>query len=160
MATARDTSLRQVVPKSHEGGPLDPVGQGQVFGQMVDVFEAHLVEGKTYVKAIPVLEAFVNQEDVDITDFCQAQGINRRKLERDFAKYIGVSPKAYRRIQRFDRSARAMMAGEDENLATIGQEADYYDQSHMAKNFHKYTDHSPKDFRKKKPALKSKIDFE
>lgn len=114
---------------------------------------------KTYLDSISIFEAFCTEDSVIIKDFCENQGIQRRKLERDFKKYIGVNPKDFLRIRQFEASSRVILKNEDERLTDIAVDSNYYDQSHFAKSFKEYTHHTPSEFKKEKPALKSKMEF-
>tara|TARA_B100000965_G_C19485478_1_gene710579 strand:+ start:177 stop:989 length:813 start_codon:yes stop_codon:yes gene_type:complete len=124
-----------------------------------EILNKHLNISYTYLQAIPVIENFINTYDMDISHFCDNNHIHKRKLERDFKKYVGISPREYKRIKQLVKSTRHLISKETRPLIEIGQESSFYDQAHFSRNFKKYMDYTPKEFRDKDPALKTKIDF-
>lgn len=67
-----------------------------------------------------------------------------RQLERYFKKYIGLSPKEYANIIRFQH-ALSMIKNADENrsLLDIAFECGYYDHAHLANEIKRHTGLSP-----------------
>lgn len=60
-------------------------------------------------------------------------GSSRRQLERDFRRWLGVSPKAYARLARFQRAAAALGSGAA--LADVAAASGFSDQAHMTRVF-------------------------
>jgi AraC-like DNA-binding protein len=58
-------------------------------------------------------------------------GASTRQLRRAFADVVGVSPKAYLRIARFQRVLRAARAQPSEPWARLAEAHGYYDQAHL-----------------------------
>ena len=69
----------------------------------------------------------------------------RRKLERNFRKQIGISPKQLGKVIRM-QTALNMLLNKDENLTSIAYENDYFDQAHFIKDFKEFTGITPKSF--------------
>ncbi len=63
-------------------------------------------------------------------------GWSRRYVTARFRRQLGVAPKAYARLLRFDH-ARALLGGlsPGRTLADVAMEAGYYDQSHLTRDF-------------------------
>ncbi|WP_404980341.1 helix-turn-helix transcriptional regulator [Chitinophaga pollutisoli] len=70
-----------------------------------------------------------------------------RQLERNFKKFIGLSPKEYSNIIRF-QNALATIKNSDENrsLIDIAFECGYYDHSHLTNEIRRNTGLSPSQF--------------
>lgn len=64
-----------------------------------------------------------------------AVGADRRWLVPEFRQVVGVGPKHYQRIVRFQAALRAMRAADPPALATIAASAGYADQAHMSREF-------------------------
>lgn len=60
-------------------------------------------------------------------------GSSRRQLERDFRRWLGVSPSAYARLARFQRAAAALGSGGAP--ADVAAAAGFSDQAHMTRVF-------------------------
>lgn len=62
-------------------------------------------------------------------------GFSHRHLARTFADAVGLTPKAYCRLRRFDRALGRLHARPDEALAEIAVAEGYSDQAHMTREF-------------------------
>jgi AraC-like DNA-binding protein len=60
-------------------------------------------------------------------------GVGRRQVERDFVRWLGVSPGQFLRIVRFQRAAAAILAGD--TLTGAAASHGYADQAHMTRAF-------------------------
>lgn len=63
-------------------------------------------------------------------------GWSRRHVTERFRRQLGVSPKAYARLLRFEH-ASALLSEQPptRTLADVAMEAGYYDQSHLTRDF-------------------------
>lgn len=67
-----------------------------------------------------------------------------RQLERDFKKLIGLSPKEYSNIIRFQHALRVIKdANQDRSLLDIAFECGYYDHSHLSNEIKRNTGFPP-----------------
>jgi AraC-like DNA-binding protein len=62
-------------------------------------------------------------------------GVSERHLRRVFREIVGVSPKAFVRLTRFDRALRAAREDGHASWASIAAAAGYYDQPHLIAEF-------------------------
>ncbi|AJA70119.1 AraC family transcriptional regulator [Myroides odoratimimus] len=72
--------------------------------------------------------------------------ISEKTLERLVKQYIGMSPKLFSRIMRFQSSLDLLRESKFKNLTTLSYQSDYYDQSHYIREFKEFTGVSPKEF--------------
>lgn len=70
----------------------------------------------------------------------------RRKLERKFAKQVGISPKQLGKIIRLQAALKSILNKETESLTQIAYESKYYDQAHFIKDFKEFTGVNPKEY--------------
>lgn len=73
-------------------------------------------------------------------------GLSERHLERRFRERVGLSPKAFARIQRFQFALRRIKAERDIDLLDLALSAGYYDQSHFIKDFKDFSGQTPLEF--------------
>ncbi len=73
--------------------------------------------------------------------------ITERTLERLFNKAVGVNPKLYLRLQRFNY-VLSQLENEKQTLHQILFDAGYFDQSHFIKDFLRFTNCNPSIFKK------------
>lgn len=69
-------------------------------------------------------------------------GCSTRHLTRRFGEDVGMAPKAYARLLRFERVVSRMRAGE-RDLARLAAGCGYYDQAHFNRDFRAYTGTTP-----------------
>jgi AraC-like DNA-binding protein len=62
-------------------------------------------------------------------------GISERHLRRVLHDVLGLGPKTYARLKRFEQAVRAAQSGEDINWSAIAADAGYYDQAHLIADF-------------------------
>ena len=84
---------------------------------------------------------------ISIAALAQSLTISRTTLHKQFLLHIGTNPSQFIKIERF-RNAVKMFAKNStkEQLIDVVYLADYFDQSHMAKDFKSLTGYSPKAF--------------
>lgn len=74
--------------------------------------------------------------------------LSERSLQRRFKQYVGVSPKLFSRICRFQASLTQLRAARYEKLSDLAFEHDYADQSHHIRTFKEFTGISPEQYRR------------
>ncbi len=88
-----------------------------------------------------------------ISNVARMMGLSERALERRFKRYIGLTPKGFSRIVRFQRVLRAMETGASEGFLDAVHQFGYYDQSHLISDFRQYAGMTPTAFIKKNSGL-------
>jgi AraC-like DNA-binding protein len=73
-------------------------------------------------------------------------GYSQKHLISQFKKMIGVSPKVYARIIKFQRVLQAIDPSAPVNWALIAQQSEYYDQAHFNKDFAAFTGLTPTEY--------------
>ena len=69
-----------------------------------------------------------------VRSVARALGVGERQLERLFAAHVGIGPKAFARVARFER-ALGLMDGPLRGQATLAAAAGYSDESHLIREF-------------------------
>jgi AraC-like DNA-binding protein len=102
-------------------------------GMMIDaVYKIYSTEGKSAIK------------DVSRNSYNYY-----KKIQRSFRETIGISPKLYARMVRFESLHNTLIKSEKIDWLEIVTKYDFYDQSHLTKEFQFFTGHSPQDFVRK-----------
>lgn len=79
---------------------------------------------------------------VPITTLQEELGCSRRHLAARFGEQVGVPPKRFARMVRFERAVARLRAGEDE-LARIAADCGYYDQAHFNRDVRAFAGVAP-----------------
>lgn len=133
--------------------------------------EAQVLEAKTVIKKIAIVENYIMQEIQKATpdqDFKLMQSmmnfifkykgnlrldilieyfnVNYKKIERLFLKYTGMPPKSYIRIIRINACIDVTKFQDKLNLTVLALDNGFFDQSHLTKEFKRITSLTPKQF--------------
>ena len=83
---------------------------------------------------------------VSLPDLHRSLRITERSLERKFAHQVGVPPKLFARLCRFQASLTQLNEGKRSKLSDIAYENGYADQSHFIRSFREFTGYSPSQY--------------
>ncbi len=68
-----------------------------------------------------------------------------RNFERNFKEQVGISPKEYAKLLRYENALRGKATDPFKSWTTIAYECGYFDQAHMLKDFYQFSGTGPKD---------------
>jgi len=81
---------------------------------------------------------------VRVDDLAHYAGVSRRQLERQFQDEIGLAPKKYLRVLRFQQVLGALSAApEPQRWAELALARGFYDQAHFINDFRSFTGQTP-----------------
>ncbi len=81
----------------------------------------------------------------DLAQLARELGYSHKHMISRFHDQLGVPPKVWARLQRFDRLRRELLrAGGRRSWAELAQACGYYDQSHMSRDIKQFTGESPR----------------
>lgn len=93
---------------------------------------------------------FVEQlqaEPVDsLNGLIDAYPASQKKLIEDFKKYVGLTPKYYQRILRFNDLLKKIQNEDQISWTEIAHDCGYFDQSHFIKEFKHFSGFNPKEY--------------
>jgi AraC-like DNA-binding protein len=125
--------------------------------ELLKLIDVELLPAKEIYR---LFQAFsTSPENGSISLFCERYGINQRKLERIFNKYIGISPKLFIRINRLQGVINEMVKNKDSDLTLVAYENNYYDQTHFIKDFKSFTGSTPTQFLNQNASVKQVIKY-
>lgn len=77
-------------------------------------------------------------------ELCRARGVSIRQLDRLFRAHVGVSPKTFARIVRFQSALAQLTRDPGCTLADVAARSGYYDQPHFVREFKRFAGAAPK----------------
>ncbi|AQX13656.1 DNA-binding protein [Elizabethkingia meningoseptica] len=98
---------------------------------------------------------YERKEQIRVSDLVKSSGYSERQVERIFREHIGLSPKAFLSIIRLHRFLKLINHHKEQtdSLTTLGYESDYFDQSHLIRDFKRYTGITPRQYLNKTEKL-------
>lgn len=94
-----------------------------------------------------VIDGIMRDRELTRVDaVCEAFGINKRKLQRLFDQYVGVTPKWVIRLYRLQNAAEAMEQTRGSNLLQLSMDLGYHDQAHFIKDFKAIVGRTPEQY--------------
>jgi AraC-like DNA-binding protein len=84
-------------------------------------------------RALEIIQATRGQLRVD--DLASRIGVSCRQLSRQFQRAVGLGPKEFGRVSRFQHSVRVLAAGTHRSLTEVALACGYFDQAHFNHEF-------------------------
>ena len=82
--------------------------------------------------------------NVHVSHLSKGYGISERQLERRFKQTVGLSPKLFMRITKFQKAMTGIMSGNYKNFSEIVYDLGYSDQSRFISDIKEFTNYTPK----------------
>lgn len=128
--------------------------QGRKREEKLDLLERHFQDRLATIDLEAIASASIGKKIISkkgaapISELLAEFRINSRRLERVFRAEIGLSPKMFSRIVRFNHARRIIEQHPDISLAQLTYDCGYSDQAHFNKNFRELFDLSPAHFKR------------
>lgn len=140
-----------------------------IFGRKVDEINEQLYEAANYMAMVTVIETFLCrqikkkstsvhpvdivtqrlflEEDIRTVDQLAAFScLSTRQFDRIFIQRMGISPKYFHNLIRFENAFRMKNKLPHLDWGTIAIHCGYYDYQHLSKAYQKFTQQKPNDF--------------
>lgn len=142
----RSVPLDSLLPAARVAEVTERLGEAGGARARVAIVESFLAElpyaGDARVtRAIAMLTASPDEARVAAT--ARALGMSERQLERRFLARVGVTPKRFATLRRFERAVALL--GKAPSLGAAAVAAGYYDQSHFIRDFRRFTGGPPRE---------------
>jgi AraC-like DNA-binding protein len=84
--------------------------------------------------------------DVRVHDVARRVGLSQRRFIQLFTTEVGLTPKLYSRVRRFQQSRELVRNSPSPDWAQIGLECGYFDQSHLIRDFRAFAGLTPGEY--------------
>jgi AraC-type DNA-binding domain-containing proteins len=88
----------------------------------------------------------IQQGQYDISILAQTACLGYKQFKRLFAEHIGINPKDFIRVTRFQKAIHILQTQPQITLTNLSDNCGYYDKSHFIKELKEYSGYSPKAF--------------
>jgi AraC-like DNA-binding protein len=153
--TGRDEDLADVVPGSvarelvdrceEVQSPVERVQRAEHWVRQRLVESQHLPPSSLFVLRAAE-EIRLRQGVVAIEKLGRVSGWSRTRFTSVFREQVGLPPKTFARVHRFERALRDVTRGEL-RLSDIALDAGYYDQAHFNRDFREFAGVTPSAYR-------------
>jgi AraC-like DNA-binding protein len=127
----------------------DRINDARQFGDRVAIFEEYLTSrllqgcvGDPVALRASEMMMYANGL-TKVASVAEALGVSDRRLERAFKRAIGVSPKTYSKVVRFQTMLRTFQSHPNSELLDTALACGYYDQSHLTRDFREFAGSTP-----------------
>ncbi|MBL7816024.1 MAG: AraC family transcriptional regulator [Saprospiraceae bacterium] len=128
----------------------DQIEQTEDFEKMIKIAENYLFQKIKQIKtdALPLDSVMqqLNWEHQSLDKMARQACLSSRQFERKFLERIGVSPKFYGRIMRFNAAMKGRMQQPNKSLMHIAYDYGYFDHNHLLRDFKQFTGSVPTQF--------------
>jgi AraC-like DNA-binding protein len=83
---------------------------------------------------------------ITVRELAEIACLSQRQFDRKFSEFVGLNPKQYLRIVRFQTALQMKKYNYNKNYTSLAFDCGYYDQAHFIHDFRTITDLSPKEF--------------
>ncbi len=136
-----------------------------VYNEAIQLVESHLFNYFSHLDIplsnkdmTPVVDYILAQNGViKIKDLEDKFHLSGRWLEKQFAEQVGMSPKDFARVTRFNALITEVKMTPSVSWSDLTDNYGYYDQSHLIRDFHDFTKQSPTEFFKNASTLRVNI---
>jgi AraC-like DNA-binding protein len=121
--------------------------------QIFAILERHLIARMRRPLLInPAMAEALARKALRTADIRREIGISPKHFISLFRAAVGLTPKQYERVRRFNKIAGALASSRERpNLADLAAAAGYADQSHMSREFKDFAGVSPREFHPRRP---------
>jgi AraC-like DNA-binding protein len=125
------------------------LGESPSFAERIRVADNDLlrrvVRGSHRGVTAAASELLYRRGSLRISALAQRAGLSLRQFERRFISEIGVSPKLYARVARFEAALKSKMRSPRRRWTDIAHDLGYHDQMHMVHDFQRLSGSTPSD---------------
>jgi transcriptional regulator GlxA family with amidase domain len=89
-----------------------------------------------------------------VRDIARHIGLSQRRFIQVFTEEIGMTPKLFSRVQRFQRTIALVRQTTAPDWARLAVDCGYFDQSHLIRDFLMFSGFSPADYLRRQNYLR------
>jgi AraC-like DNA-binding protein len=92
------------------------------------------------------LSAFEHDSFLSVAAVLEKVGLSERRFSRVFSEQVGLTPKLFQRVRRFQRTMASLPSHGEVDWAGTATANGYYDQAHLINEFHAFSSVTPSDY--------------
>lgn len=121
---------------------------GNSFENKAKEFESFYLSNREDSKMSPLVSFVIKKinrtyGEIRVQDLADEAGYSTRHINNQFKKHVGLAPKMYIRIVRFQRSFELIRSQKNTDFAELAEDVGYYDQAHFINEFKEFSLKTP-----------------
>jgi AraC-like DNA-binding protein len=92
------------------------------------------------------VSAFEHDSFLSVAAVLEKIGLSERRFSRIFSEQVGLTPKLFQRVRRFQRTMASLPSHGEVDWAGTATANGYYDQAHLINDFRSFSSVTPSDF--------------
>jgi len=92
------------------------------------------------------VNAFEHDSFLSVAAVLEKIGLSERRFSRIFSEQVGLTPKLFQRVRRFQRTMESLPSHGEVDWAGTATANGYYDQAHLINDFRAFSSVTPSDF--------------
>jgi AraC-like DNA-binding protein len=120
----------------------------------LDLFELYLLNRMPAIRGVhpAIATSLANMRgDEDVASMVDRSGFSHRRFIELFVESVGLSPKKFMRVRRFQRVLKLLAAQPSASWAQLATDAGYADQPHLNRDFREFAGVAPEVYRRAAP---------
>ena len=106
----------------------------------------YLYDKQYNLKRITTAVNSFNSGSVAINNLADISCLSYKQFKRIFAEYVGLNPKEFMRVIRFQRVLYTLQTNPTTNLTELAYTCEFYDQSHLIQEFKHFSGYTPGEY--------------
>jgi AraC-like DNA-binding protein len=124
------------------------LGESKSFEERVQIADTYLLRHCLTLPKLAGLSAAAMtilhcRGDIEVPTLAHRAGVSTRQFERRFKREVGVSPKLYARIARFEAALECKALSTSDSWTDVAHHLGYFDQMHLIHDFKEFSGDIP-----------------
>jgi AraC-like DNA-binding protein len=102
------------------------------------------------------LDTFGRSSPTTLRALCEHIGLSQRRFIEVFKAEVGLTPKVFQRVQRFQRLLDLVRRAASPNWSELAVDCGFFDQSHLIRDFVEFSGFSPAEFSRHQDTLEQR----
>lgn len=146
----KDRQINPIIDFGINQSLINKISQSHSFEMKIEYFEKHLQTIVPKYNNLGLLYSsttLINKTkgQISVTELATKLGVNYKWLERNFSKYVGLTPKEYIQLQRF-MATYIRLHNKPNDLLSVAVSNGYYDYNHYLKEFKRFSGKTPLEY--------------
>lgn len=145
--TDQEIPLEDIQPQARNLAEF--ICQAETFEQRMRLFDQYQASFNEQENPVPMIVSYILEQihltngEIRIQELESRTGYTSRHIDNIFKRHVGITPKLYTRIVRFQRIFDRVQSRNHLDFTCLAEDAGYYDQAHFINEFKSFSMSTP-----------------